>query len=223
MDYIRSLPLRTQRSTHSSLIFLKNMDIAIATFGTWHSLNSFCHSVTPLMTSSADAHLNDERVTIRIGSRPSILARHQADLVRNRLATLFPSFNFELSSKLIYTAGDRDKINPLRSLNRDTNIGGVSLWTTELEVALLEGEYDILVHSLKDVPTRVMDGCEIAPVLERADPRDCLVMKRGIQYRTLEEMPPGAVIGTGSVRRVAQLKRRYPSLVFQDVVRPFLC
>ena len=153
---------------------------------------------------------------IRIGCRPSVLAKIQGQLVLDRLTTLFPSHTFEISAKAIYTAGDRDKIRPLRSLN------SVSLWTLELEEALLGGELDILVHSLKDVPTKVMDGCEITPVLQREDHRDCLVVKKDLLYRSLEELPPGSIVGTGSVRRVAQLKRRYPSLVFQDVVCPYV-
>lgn len=92
------------------------------------------------------------------------------------------------------------------------------MWTTELEDALVNGDIDILVHSLKDVPTKLKEGCEIVPVLEREDRRDCLVVKKGLTYLTLEELPPGSVVGTGSVRRVAQIKRRFPLLVFKGVV-----
>jgi len=154
---------------------------------------------------------------IRIGCRPSILAKIQAEIVCSRLEALFPASRFEISSKKIFPAGDRDKVLPFRSLSQITDRGGASLWTTELEDALIDGEIDILVHSLKDVPTKLKEGCEIVPVLEREDRRDCLVVKKGLTYRTLEELPPGSVVGTGSVRRVAQMKRRFPLLVFKDV------
>ena len=159
---------------------------------------------------------------IRIGCRPSVLAKIQAELVCSRLETLFPASRFEISSKKIFPAGDRDKILSFRSLSQITERGGASLWTTELEDALLDDEIDILVHSLKDVPTKLKEGCEIIPVLEREDRRDCLVVKNGLPYQSLEELPPGSVVGTGSVRRVAQMKRRFPQLVFKDVVSNFL-
>jgi len=161
---------------------------------------------------------NGQRTIIRVGCRASsVLAQIQAQLVLDRLAIHFPSHIFELSSNAIFPPADRDKILPFRSLSQVSGSGGVSLWTSGLEEALLAGDIDILVHSLKDVPTMVKNGCEVTPVLRREDPRDCLVVKKGMGYQSLEELPPGAVIGTGSVRRVAQLKRRYPSLVFQDV------
>jgi hydroxymethylbilane synthase len=162
-----------------------------------------------------------EQKPIRIGCRPSVLAKIQAEMVCSRLEALFPASRFEISSKKIFPAGDRDKVLPFRSLSQITERGGASLWTTELEDALVDGDLDILVHSLKDVPTKLKDGCEIVPVLEREDRRDCLVVKKGLTYRTLEELPPGSVVGTGSVRRVAQMKRRFPLLVFKDVVSTF--
>lgn len=74
------------------------------------------------------------------------------------------------------------------------------------------------MHSLKDVPTEFPAGCELGAVLEREDPSDALVVKEGLGYRSLEEFPDGSVIGTSSVRRVAQLRRRFPKLKFADVV-----
>jgi hydroxymethylbilane synthase len=169
----------------------------------------------------ADATPVGEQKPIRIGCRPSALAKIQAELVCSQLEALFPASRFEISSKKIYPAGDRDKVLAFRSLSQITERGGASLWTTELEDALLDGELDILVHSLKDVPTKLMEGCEITPVLGREDRRDCLVVKKGLPYRTLEELPPGSVVGTGSVRRVAQMKQRFPLLVFKDVASTF--
>jgi hydroxymethylbilane synthase len=113
------------------------------------------------------------------------------------------------------TAGDKNQSQALYLL------GGKSLWTKELEVALKEKAVDMLVHSLKDCPTVLPDGCEIGAVLEREDPVDSLVVKEGKEWKTLEELPEGSRVGTSSVRRVAQLKRRFPGLVFLDVVSLF--
>lgn len=88
-------------------------------------------------------------------------------------------------------------------------------------MALIEGSVDAIVHSLKDVPTELPPGCELGAVLEREDPSDALVVKAGLSYTSLEQMPDGSVIGTSSVRRVAQLRRRFPKLKFADVVRDY--
>lgn len=110
------------------------------------------------------------------------------------------------------TGGDHNQSQALYLL------GGKALWTKELEVALKEGAVDMLVHSFKDVPTVLPDGCEIAGVMEREDPVDCLVVRKGESWTSLEELPEGSVVGTSSVRRVAQLKRKFPKLSFKDVV-----
>lgn len=162
---------------------------------------------------------SSSRPIVRIGSRQSVLAKLQARMVQERLSALFPTHDFELSARVITVAGDRDKVRTLRSLNRDAQANATSLWTTELEDALLAGELDLLVHSLKDCPTTVRDGCEIVPVLERENNTDCLVLKKGSPYTSLADLPAGSLIGTGSVRRIAQLKKRYPGLKFQDLVR----
>ena len=114
------------------------------------------------------------------------------------------------------TGGDADKTQPLYL------VGGKAFWTKELEVALRENAVDILVHCFKDVPTTLPEGCEIAGVLERADPVDALIVKTGAPegWKTLEDLPDGSVVGTSSVRRVTQLKRKYPKLVFKDLVSP---
>ena len=112
---------------------------------------------------------------------------------------------------------------------------GKSLWTDELEAALLrppqsagevttseDGEstarVDMLVHCLKDMPTSLPEGCELGAILEREDPVDSLVVKEGLPYKSLDDLPNGSVVGTSSIRRVAQLRRHYPKLQFQDVV-----
>lgn len=110
------------------------------------------------------------------------------------------------------TAGDKNQSQALYLL------GGKALWTKELEVALKERHVDMLVHSLKDVPTTLPDGCILGAILKREDPVDSLVVKRGENWKTVEDLPAGSVVGTSSVRRVAQLKRKFPTLKFLDVV-----
>lgn len=144
-----------------------------------------------------------------LASRASQLAQVQTDSVRDTLAALHPEIEFATS--FMTTGGDHNQSQALYLL------GGKALWTKELEVAMQEGVVDMLVHCLKDVPTSLPPGCEIAGVLERADPLDCLVVKKDAPWKSLEELPDGSVVGTSSVRRVAQLKRRFPKLVFKDV------
>lgn len=145
-----------------------------------------------------------------IGSRASKLAVIQAEIVLDALTKLHPDTPFTLS--FMTTAGDKNQSQALYLM------GGKSLWTKELEVGLLDGDIDLIVHSLKDVPTTLPDGCELGAILEREDPSDCLVMKADLPYKSLDELPDGSVIGTSSVRRVAQLRRVFPKLRFADVV-----
>jgi hydroxymethylbilane synthase len=139
------------------------------------------------------------------------LALAQAYLIQAALASVKPSHHFHVSP--MSTAGDKNQSTALYLL------GGKSYWTKELEVALLEGAIDLIVHSLKDVPTSLPDGLELGAITKREDPRDCLVVKQGLKYRSLKDLPDGSVVGTSSVRRVAQLRRAYPKLLFADVVR----
>lgn len=146
---------------------------------------------------------------IVIASRASKLAQIQTYIVRDALQAKHPQLTFDVA--LMSTEGDKNQAQALYVL------GGKSLWTKELEVALLQNQVDILVHSLKDVPTVLPDGCQLGAILEREDPADSLVVKQGLPYTTLDDLPPASVVGTSSVRRVAQLKRNYPNLVFKDV------
>ncbi|KAH8101610.1 porphobilinogen deaminase [Cristinia sonorae] len=151
----------------------------------------------------------ETRKTFTLASRASALAQVQTNATKDALAAKFPDLQF--ATTFMSTLGDRNKSDALYVL------GGKSLWTKELEVALKEGVVDILVHSYKDVPTLLPEGCEIGGTLERENPVDSLVVKKGLPYKSLDELPEGSVVGTCSVRRVAQLKRNYPKLVFQDV------
>jgi hydroxymethylbilane synthase len=146
-----------------------------------------------------------------VASRASKLAQIQTKSVLSTLENAFPAHSFS-TTFLSNEQGDRDKTQALYLL------GGKGLWTKELEVALKENAVDMLVHSLKDVPTVLPEGCEIGAILEREDPVDSLVVKAGLGYKSLDELPPGSVVGTSSVRRTAQLRRGYPHLVFSDVV-----
>lgn len=107
--------------------------------------------------------------------------------------------------------GDKNQTTALH------DFGAKSLWTHELEGQLLDGRLDLIVHCLKDMPTQLPPKCIIGGIMEREDPRDVVVMKAGLPYKTLADLPEGAVVGTSSVRRSAQVKRLYPKLAFKDV------
>ena len=141
------------------------------------------------------------RRTIRVGTRGSLLARRQTDAVVAALKRRYPDQQFEV--RPLRTTGDRRTRQPLDQL------GGVGVFVKELESALLAGEIDMAVHSLKDVPTAVPEGLTIAAVPGREDPRDALVSRRGAK---LAEIPPGARVGTGSLRRACQLRTLRPNL-----------
>ncbi|KAI9010309.1 porphobilinogen deaminase [Phycomyces nitens] len=144
-----------------------------------------------------------------IGTRKSELAMVQTHLVRDILQKKFPQHTFSVQS--MSTSGDR--ILDL-ALNK---IGEKALFTKELEVALEDGRVDLVVHSLKDLPTVLPEGMYLGAVLERENPHDALVLAPGLDGHTLATLPKGSVVGTSSLRRVAQLKRRYPHLVFDDM------
>jgi hydroxymethylbilane synthase len=113
------------------------------------------------------------------------------------------------------TTGDQILNVPL------AQVGGKALFTKELEVALEKSDVDFIVHSLKDVPTTLPPGMILGAILEREDPRDVVILHpkhldSGIT--ALERLRDGSVVGTSSVRRRAQLKRRFPHLQFKDIV-----
>ena len=138
---------------------------------------------------------------IVVGSRSSRLAVLQAKELMGQLRNAMPEL--ELSLVKIKTQGDKDRKSPL------IQIGGRGVFVKELEDALLGGEIDIAVHSLKDMPSQLAPGLQIAAVPVRRDPRDALVSASG---RTLAQLPPGARIGTGSQRRAVELQAFRPDL-----------
>ena len=136
-----------------------------------------------------------------IASRESRLALWQARHVQARLQALYPACSVEILG--MTTEGDRVLDRAL------AEIGGKGLFTKELEVAILDGRADLAVHSLKDVPMQLADDFALSAVLERSDPRDAFVSSA---HASLESMPAGAIVGTSSLRRAAQIRRRLPHL-----------
>ncbi len=147
--------------------------------------------------------------TIRIGSRKSQLALVQTHWVQGELQKRFPEINFEV--KTMESKGD--KILDV-SLSK---IGDKGLFTQELEDDMLAGSIDFAVHSLKDLPTRLPDGLMLGCVSEREDPADALVVHEKHAGKTLDQLPEGAIIGTSSLRRLAQLRHHFPSFKFKDI------
>jgi len=139
------------------------------------------------------------------GSRGSLLARRQTELALDALRRAHPDARFQL--RTVTTSGDRSQASL-------AEIGGRGVFVVELERALLDGEIDVAVHSLKDMPSGSTEGLTVAAVSERADVRDVLVSRDGL---TLGALPAGAVVGTGSPRRAAQLLAARPDLRVADI------
>ncbi len=138
---------------------------------------------------------------IKLGTRKSPLALVQAQKVRSALIEAWPGLEVEVVH--IVTSGDKFTSQPL------TEIGGKGLFTKEIEDGLQDGGLDIAVHSMKDMPTKLPEGLIIGAMLEREDPRDMLIGKGVIGFASL---PQGAVFGTSSLRRAAQVKIRRPDV-----------
>ena len=147
--------------------------------------------------------------TVRIGSRGSDLALWQAHWVRDRLTERFPGKTFTV--EIIKTTGDRILDAPL------SRIGDKGLFTREIEHALLAGSIDLAVHSLKDLPTTLPDGLLLGAVTEREDVRDVFLPRPGNRVRAFAQLPHGARIATGSLRRKCQLLHVRPDLEIVDI------
>jgi len=143
--------------------------------------------------------------TVRIGTRASKLAWTQSGHAMRRLEAACPEVRFELVK--ISTRGDRDQVTPLVAM------AGTGLFTKELEEALLSGEVDMAIHSLKDVPYETAPGCRLGAFLEREEPWDAFVSP----HADLASLPVGALVGTSSPRRIAQLRAARPDLRFADL------
>ncbi|MEY4704883.1 MAG: Porphobilinogen deaminase [Nitrospirota bacterium] len=145
--------------------------------------------------------VSHERSSVVLGTRGSKLAVHQSEWVQAQLHALAPHVTVTL--RRIQTSGDKILDVPL------AQIGGKGLFVKEIEEALLSGEIDLAVHSMKDVPTELPEGLAILCVPSREDPRDALISREG---RAFMDLPLGARIGTSSLRRQSQLLHARPDL-----------
>lgn len=147
-------------------------------------------------------------MTLRIGSRSSVLARWQAEHVKSRLARLHADDDVEIN--WIHTRGDRVRDVPL------ARIGDKGLFTKQIDQALLDDRVDLAVHSYKDIPTRLAEGLALGAVLPREDPRDAFLPAPD-RDPLISALPAGSVIGTSSLRRRAQLLHYRPDLHVEDL------
>ena len=144
--------------------------------------------------------------TLIIGTRGSELALWQAEFTKQRIERMYSSVDVQL--QIIKTKGDR-------ILNQSlSKIGDKGLFTREIENALLDGRVDVAVHSLKDLPTETPAGLDIAAITKRERVNDVLISDK---WASLAELPEGAVVATGSLRRMAQLKHLRPDLNIVDI------
>ncbi len=156
-----------------------------------------CHS--SLLMQRIMTHLQNN--VIRVGTRGSALALKQTQGIADSIAARCPDLGIEIVP--IKTTGDRMQDIAL------AKIGGKGVFVKEIEEALMRNEIDLAVHSMKDVPSEIPEALTIGAVPLREDPRDVLISRSGV---ALEDLPPGARIGTGSLRRGIQIKARFPLL-----------
>ncbi len=147
--------------------------------------------------------------TVRIGSRKSQLALVQTYWVQEQLQKSFPDIKFEVHT--MSTQGDNILDVAL------AKIGDKGLFTKELELGMINQEIDFAVHSLKDLPTHLPEGLTLACITERENPADALVVHEKYKDKQIDTLPEGAVVGTSSLRRLAQLRHHFPHLQFKDV------
>jgi hydroxymethylbilane synthase len=155
------------------------------------------------------ADITNSKQTIRIASRKSQLALVQTHWVQAELQRHFPERTFEV--EMMSTQGDKILDVPL------AKIGDKGLFTKELEVKILDRSADLAVHSLKDLPTNLPEGLMLGCITERENPADALVVNAKHAGAQLQTLPAGAVIGTSSLRRLAQLRHHFPHFAFKDV------
>lgn len=146
---------------------------------------------------------------LRIASRRSQLAMVQTNWVKGELEKACPNIN--ISVEAMATQGDKILDVAL------AKIGDKGLFTKELEAQMLVGHADIAVHSLKDLPTNLPEGLILGCITKREDPADALVVNEKFKEHQLNSLPEGSIVGTSSLRRLAQLRHHYPHLVFKDV------
>ncbi|CAF0740589.1 unnamed protein product [Brachionus calyciflorus] len=153
-----------------------------------------------------------KRTHFKIGSRKSKLAMVQSEYIQARLTELYPEYTFEIVN--FDTKGDKILNIAL------PKIGDKGLFTKELEDALEDGRIDFVVHSLKDMPCQTLpDNLTISGVPEREDPSDALVIAERLREtkKTIDDLEENSIVGTSSLRRIAQLKEKYPKLKFETI------
>lgn len=147
--------------------------------------------------------------TIRIGSRKSQLALVQTHWVKEELQKAFPDLTFEVHT--MSTQGDKILDVAL------AKIGDKGLFTKELEVGMQSKNIDFAVHSLKDLPTNLPEGLVLGCVTARENPADAMVVHQKHKDKQIDTLPSGSVVGTSSLRRLAQLRHHFPHLAFKDI------
>lgn len=143
---------------------------------------------------------------ITIASRESPLAMWQAEHIKSQLKKLYPHLTIDI--KGFKTQGDIILDQSLAT------IGGKGLFIKELEQALLQKEADLAVHSMKDLPMDIYEDFQLSAITAREDPRDAFI---SLQFKSLDEMPSGTVVGTSSLRRQSQIKAKYPNLMIKPL------
>lgn len=157
----------------------------------------------------AEREIGSCDTVVKVGSRSSELAMIQTKSVIAALEKAHPSVKFVITT--METIGDKVQDKALQK------IGQTNLFTKELEKALALGEVDLLVHSLKDVPTTLPEGMILAAICKREDPSDAVILHPKWQGKSLQDLPAGSVIGTSSLRRIAQLRTNHPEFEFETV------
>lgn len=189
-----------------------------------HHIPTDTITIPSVATISATNTITDKKkgmtkTIINIGGRSSKLAVIQSESVK-RLIESNTDNQYQCNIISKKTLGDQIQFKPLYSF------GGKSLWTKELEDLLYCGKesnldhsycIDIIVHSLKDMPTNLPDNFELGCIVRRIDPTDCLVFPQNSTYKTWDDLPNDAVVGTSSIRRSAQLKRLFPNWKFKNI------
>ena len=150
--------------------------------------------------------MNNQPKKLVIASRESALAMWQALHIQARLQALYPACDVQILG--MTTTGDQILDSPL------ARIGGKGLFVKELETALMDGSADLAVHSMKDVPMNLPEGFVLAATGERENPLDAFVSN---DFKSLEALPHGAIVGTSSLRRQSQLQARFPHLVIESL------
>lgn len=149
--------------------------------------------------------IGDSFMNIKIGTRKSPLALKQTEIVINSIKSKLPELNFEIVP--IVTKGDKILDRPL------TEFGGKGVFVSEFEEAILNGKIDLAVHSAKDMPITLHDGLSIVYTPKRANHKDILITKNGVEYSSSDVF----TIGTGSIRRQYQLSKMFPNATFKNI------